>query len=957
MENKEFSLSRGNTLGRSLAVSVLALATYLASAKPADAQAVAATPAAAGGLEEVVVTGSHIVSSGFTAPTPVTVVGQERLEQRGITNVGEALNELPSFRAIITPATQQAVGGNVGARVLDLRGLGSTRTLVLVDGKRFVPSTTTGTVDVNLIPSALVKRAEVVTGGASAAYGSDAVAGVVNLILDKNLEGFRASLQHGSSSRGDDEDTTASLAFGGAMGNSGHFVLGVENDKAHGMGDCYVRDWCPREQGAPSDAGWNGLPATIRMGPLAPGNLNQDGLINTTSGPLRGITFNRDGTTRNYQYGTIYGTNLSPLFTLGGEGTYENGYLQGILLKPPVERTTVYAHLDHAFSDRVRGNLDLSFGKVDGTVIGSEARASNFAITRDNAYLPASVVGIMTANNINSFTLGRVFGDLGGAVDEASNKTYRAVASLAGDLSGSWNWDAYYQYGRNKFSQAYTGNVVITRMKNAIDAVNSGGKVVCRINADASASNDDPNCVPFNVFGRANSSAEARAYVAPSGYQTADTTQHVVAANLHGELFSLPGGPVAVATGVEYRSDDMVGTADALSTTNQFWSFNGKAINGKIDVTEAYAEAVAPLLKNVTGVRSLELNGAVRQTSYDRSSPGLASSSASATTWKTGLVYEPIEQIRLRATRSRDIRAPNLTEMYGPVTAGRVTVVDPVVGAPPNPAGQIISLTGANPLLKPEKADTWTVGVVLAPEWEFARSLRLSIDYYSISVQGAIEKLGPQTVINRCASGATEYCPFVSRDGTNMLTQVQDVLQNVNRLVNRGIDFEASLRSDFGSAGSIDYRLLATNYLELSTRDSVGVTDRAGQTGYRPGTTTGVPDWIVDGSVNWTRDQLSFGAHMRLIPSGKFDALLVGPEDKGYNPALSNSVNSNRVDSRVYFDLNASVRLPQGVEVFGVINNVFDRNPPLAASAQGGTNQVYFDPVGRYYKLGLRLKM
>jgi len=945
MQGRDSRFPRMTMLCCGVALGVLAVASQAA-----------AQDSATGTVEEVVVTGSRIARTGFTAPTPVTVLGQQRLEQRGQTNVADALNELPSFRPLVTPATQQAAGGNVGARVLDLRGLGATRTLVLLDGKRFIPSTTVGTIDVNLIPSALISRTEVVTGGASAAYGSDAVAGVVNFILDKKFTGLKASIQAGTSQRSDAKNFNATAAFGKAFADGrGHFIISGEYDNSTKIGDCYSRSWCPNEQlVSNSPAGSGGLPANLRVGPDAPGNLNQDGLINTTSGPLRGITFNPDGTTRNYRYGQIFGTNLSPVFTLGGEGTYENGYLQGINLLPPVNRVTAFSHFDYEFSDRLRVGLDLSYGRVKGTVIGSEARNAAITVTRANAFLPAQVAAIMDANNITSFTMGRVFGDLGGAVDHSDNQTYRVVLSAEGRITDTWSWDAYYQYGKNKFEQNYTGNVVLARLNNAMNAVNIPGGVACAINADAITTNDDPACAPFNVFGRGRSSAAARAYVAPSGFQTADTREDVVAGNVHGDLFTLPGGPLSIAAGGEYRSDRIVGTADALSSTNQFWSFNGKAINGKIEVTEGYAEAVAPLLKDAPLVHNLELNGAARRTRYERSSPGRASSSTSVTTWKFGGVYEPIEQIRIRATRSRDIRAPNITELFGPVTSGRVTILDP------QNAGaqiQIDSLSGSNPVLSPETANTWTAGVVLSPGFSFARSFKLSVDYYDVDIQGAISTLGAQVVINRCAQGATEFCPFISRNGAGQLTLVQDVLQNVNRQKNRGIDIEASYQHNLGRFGGLDFRVLATHYLELSTKDSVGITDRVGQTGYRPGTTTGVPNWIVDGLVTWNLNKLTLGAHGRYISPGTFDVTLVGPEDPGYSITSPSSVSSNRVGGRFYMDLSASFRASDRLEFFGVVNNVFDRKPPLAASAQGGTNQVYFDPIGIYFKGGVRLRM
>lgn len=918
-----------------------------AEAAPADASAAAEATA-----EDIVVTGSRIARSGFTAPTPVTVVGGERLEQRAITNVGEALNELPSFRPLVTPATQQAAGGNIGARVLDLRGLGATRTLILVDGKRFVPSTTQGTIDVNLIPSSLVSRTEVVTGGASAAYGSDAVAGVVNFILDRDLTGFKGSMQAGISGKGDGGSQNVQLAWGTKFADDrGHFMIAGEYDNSDGLGDCYTRSWCPNEQLiGNTPAGAAGLPASIRGGPAGTGNLSSGGLIVAGVGtPLRGLAFNPDGTTHNYNYGQIFGTNPSPLFTLGGEESVRNGFLDGILLIPPVERIVGYMHASYDLSDAVKASLDLSYGEVKGTVIGSVAR-STVTIQRTNAFLPAGVAAIMDANNITSFTLGRAFGDLGGSVNNAENKTYRAVLSLEGQISDAWRWDAYYQYGRNKFRQDYTGNIVNARVTNAVNAVRVGNSIVCGINADANPANDDAACVPLNIFGAGNVSAGADAYVAPSGFQSTDTTQHVIAANVNGSLFELPGGDFAIAAGGEFRHDKAKGAADALSTANSFWSFNGKAVNGTIEVVEGYVEAVAPLLRDMAFAHELELNGAARRTHYKRSSPGQAETTVNATTWKVGAVYSPIEGIRFRGTKSRDIRAPNLTELFGPVTLGRTTIVDPLNNGAQI---QVNAFSGANTLLSPEKADTFTVGVALTPRWDFLSSFRFSVDYYDIKLKGAISTLGAQVVVDRCAQGQTALCQFVQRDGANMLVSVSDVLQNVSQIDNRGIDFEATYRTGIGSLGELDFRLLATKYLELS----IGGIDRTGQTGFRPGTTTGVPDWIVDGTVAWTKDDFTLTAHGKYIPGGIFDTTLVGPEDDGYAPTAPNSVNSNRVAGRFYLDLGASYKINDEFELFGVVNNVLDKDPPLAASAQGGTNQVYFDPIGRYFKLGARVRM
>jgi outer membrane receptor protein involved in Fe transport len=934
----------------------------LAAALPAAAQERSDSGVDASESGAIVVTGSRIQRDGAEAPSPVTVVGEELFAQRASTNVADALNELPAFRPLVSPATQQAVGGNVGARVLDLRGLGGERTLVLLDGKRFVPSTQRGTVDINLIPTALVKRVEIVTGGASAAYGSDAVAGVVNFILDREFEGLRGTAQFGIAEEGDNEEYYGSLAYGASFADGrGHFMVSGEYAKNEGMGDCYVRDWCPREMQLPG--GGPGYATTVRAGPAQLGWWGPDGLVSggPAGGPFRGTTFNPDGTLRQFQYGEALSGGVTHILNLGGEDALYNGLLTGTLLIPEVERYTAYAHASYDLTDSITASLDASFGRVNGRVLGSPPRAA-YNITRDNAFLPAGLANLMDASGVNSVGLWRAFQvednpyqHQGNAIDDTRNDTYRIVAALNGAFAEGWSWDAYYQYGRNEFRQDYRNNYVHSRGLLAVDAVQTGSGVQCRVNVDANPANNDPACAPLNPFGRGNVSEAATAYAFASGFQTADTDQHVVAANLQGNLLALPGGMLQMAAGGEFRSDAMAGDADPLSTTNAFWSFNGKAIEGEIEVLEGYVEAVAPLLTDTPGVNLLELNGAVRQTHYSRSSETTGDSSVDVTTWKLGAVYEPTTWLRLRGTRSRDIRAPNLSELFGPVNAGRTTVIDP---ANNGSQIQIVAFQGANPGLEPEVADTWTVGAVLTPFINFGRRLSVSVDYFDISIDGAIGSLGAQTIVNRCDSGATEFCSLVERDaGSRQLVSVQDVFLNINQQNNRGIDFELNYQTNEGPLGALDLRVLASRYLELSTTDSAGVVDRAGQTGYRPGTTTGVPDWTVAGTIRWDRGPLSAGLHGRYLSKGIYEVLFVGPQDEGYDIKLPNSVNDNRVDAAFTLDFNLSYDVTDAIEVFGVINNVLNSDPPAAASAQGGTNQAFFDPIGRFFKVGARIDL
>jgi iron complex outermembrane receptor protein len=918
-------------------------------------------------LQEVTVTGSRIQRpTGFTAPTPITVVGAERLEQRAVANIGDALNELPSFRAFTNPATTQNTGGSIGARVLDLRGLGASRTLVLVDNKRFVASTTQGTIDTNLIPSSLVDHVDIVTGGASAAYGSDAVAGVVNFALASKLEGMRANVSFGQSGEGDDENYNASLAGGLPFASGrGHFVWAGEFSNEKGLGDCYTRSWCGSSvlNLGNSPPGSGGRPANNITDNVQTATYSQDGVINSASAtfPLRGITFNPDGTTRQFQYGELYGTNLAPLFMKGGEGQGENVFIDGYLLKAPVKRYIAYTKTTFDFTDTLVGGLDVSFGQIEGKSYGTQyrdnagslANAQSFGPIRSgNPYIPASVQQTMTANNIQTFTLGRAFGDIGNALGESTTKTYRAVASLQGKFGdSSWGWDSYYQFGKNDVRLDVDGNISISRMRNSIDAVTNGsGQIVCRINADASAANDDPNCAPFNPFGRDRFSDAARDYVTPQGFQTTAIRENVVAANTQGDLFSLPAGAVQLAGGVEWRKQKLEGDADPISKATDFYSLNGQSLAGQIEVTEGYLETNIPILSDLAFARSLEINGAVRRTRYELSSPATADNSFSVTTWKAGATWEIIPSVRLRATKSRDIRAPNISELFGPTTTGGGGVIDPASGRQLNPQ----QISGSNPLLTTETADSWTAGIVLRPGG-FAEGLQFSADYYNIQVDDAIGTLGGQTVANRCFQGATEFCPLVDRDPvTGDITRIRNVLLNVNSIITKGIDIEAQYEFDMESAGSLDVRLLGTIVNDLITVDSAGSTQRAGMTGWRAGTQPGMPDWSADLLTTWKRGPLSLTLHNKYIPSGLYNNSLIGPNQAGYSISLANSANINEVDSAFYTDLSGSFAITDDIAAYAAVNNVFDKEPPTAPSVAGNGNFILFDPIGRSFRLGVR---
>lgn len=921
--------------------------------------------------QDIIVTGSRL-SGGFSAPSPVSVVGTARLEQRGIANVADALNEVPAFRASNTPASGELnpAAGYVGGRILDLRGLGAVRTLTLVDGKRFVPSTTQATVDTNMIPSILLNRAEVVTGGASAQYGSDAVAGVANLILDHRLEGVKASAQNSITKYGDNQTFTGGLALGTRIGDRLHLVIGGEYEKGDGIGDCQARPFCRTEVlNFGRNPGFTGSPANNILGPIRPSTVPFNGVTvppgSAYTGrefpllrPIDGITFGPDGTPRRF----VYGSKSNNLYMLGGEGQGENIYFRDLFFNSPLERYAVTGNLDWDIADDLSAGLMVNYGHLNAEYSATAYRNTAITIQRDNAFIPRSadptldIPTLLAASNLNSFQLGKGFVELGRAPIVTNNEVFRVVGSLKGKFAEGIDWDAYYQYGRNDFRTETRNHTIVARMLRAIDSVRTpAGAIVCRVNADANPANDDPSCVPYNPFGQ-QASAAAKDYVTADGYQTNVTTQHVAAFNVRANLFELPGGTVQIASGIEYRNDSVEGDADPLSRSLAFFSANGSRVSGQIEVVEGYAETELPILKGVDFFNELSLNGAIRRTHYSRSSDFSASSDLSVTTYKYGAVWEPIPAIRLRATKSRDIRAPNVIELFGPTTVASGILTDPSRGGQQvNP--QIFS--GSNPALAPERADTFTAGIVLKPTGGFLGRFRASIDYYEIKVRDAIATLGQQNIATRCFEGDQQSCGLITRGADGSITQVRDVLQNVNELINRGVDAEIEYRQPLGALGDLNFRLLATYVADFITVDAVGPIQRAGQTGLRGGTPPGLPDLTLDGLVSWTLEDFTFNVHGRFINEGFYNAAFVGPDQPGYVQTAVNSSSTNYVPSRGYLDLLAQYRIRYGegrdMNVFFGIDNVTNTMPPLNPGSHGTGNSIIFSPFGQTFKAGVRL--
>ncbi len=943
-------------------------------------QAALAQETAEEASDRVVVTGSRIARTGFDMPTPVTTISSDYLENQSYVDVGQAVNDLPAFKASLTPETNGWGSFNVGAQRANLRALGPTRGLVLVDGRRFVPSTNQGDVDMSLVPSIMTDRVEVVTGGASAAYGSDALAGVVNIILDTDMEGLRVDLDYGQSIEGDGKDYHAAAAWGsGFAAGRGHFIVGGEYQDAKGIGTCFTRDHCDDLPGVVTNVlngvgGGNGQPRYIRTTGVVLASATPNGIILGQPNPTPGaqpIPFATGTPLAGPAAGQLW------QFNDGGDGLipYQTGQYATFLqeggdgeslyrttnIRVPYERYSAFAHADFELTPRVNLFVEGSYGHTEGSNLGAATwwtGANSIPVQRDNPFLPAEAAALMDAQGVSSIAVGAYGLDIGRVISTSVNETYRVVGGLQGELSDTWTWDAYYQYGHNERDQSVALDRINTNFAWASDVTTDGsGEPVCRIltmpNPPAAAA----GCVPFNIFGSGNFSDAAVDYAFGTIQEYFEFDQHVFAANTQGEVFDLPAGPFAVAAGAEYRYEEGAVTHDANARTFNYWLNYGDDYAGSVKVIEGYLEANAPLLRDRPGANLLELNAAGRQTKYTKENAVTGvETEIDATTWKLGLIYEPVDWLRFRGTRSRDIRAPNFQELYSRNQSQLGTVTNPFLTPPQgqNP----VTETGGNVNLDAEKGDTYTVGLVLTPSVGWLQGFRFSADYWDITIEDAIGTTGSQTIVDNCFQGIGDFCQYLTFDASQNITAVRNVNFNLNSFELSGIDFEAMYNFD-ALGGNMTARILATHTMHLIQDTGVEI-DYAGQTGSVSGG-PGVPDWLANLSLTYARDKWGVTAAGRYISEGIYSATYIGPDDPAYDVTLPNSVNDNTVESRFYVDLNVRYDVLEtsdgrNLQLFGSVSNLLDTGPPIAPYTFYPTNPDYFDQVGTTFRIGLRYR-
>lgn len=943
-----------STRGRLLASTIICGAA-IAAAVPAFAQDTT--------VDAVVITGSRIARQDYVANSPVSTVTAEQIETTGSLQVEQILNALPQVVPGFTAASNNPSDGTA---TVDLRGLGPQRTLVLVNGRRTTPATKGfSSTDLNTIPTGLIDRVEVVTGGASAVYGSDALAGVVNFILKKNYEGLELGTQYGISGLGDGEQFNLSVLAGAntadGRGNVTTYLSYYDRDAV--MPDTSDRPWSYFSNAGGSATGVTGRFDNVPLNPFAPQATAAGCAAGATS---RNLSFSPAGAVRGF-------CNDFDM-TAAVNDRYNFSPVNPLMSFDERWTATVLGRYD--ITDAVEATFEVSYADNRNGAQLAPTPATGIAIAVTNPFLSPSASAALAgrANPTANAVFRRRMLEVGARQQDHNNKTFNVNFGLNVDLPSDWTLESYVSYGRTEFTDSTRNDVSRSRLY----ASQSGTTAAC----SAAALAIFPTCTPVNLFGAGSISNAAAAFIRLNFTDQTIFERTTASAVASGKLFTLPAGDVAVAVGVEYREDSFSYTPDAAHASGDIFGFNmEKGVGGGYSVGEIYGEAVVPLVKDVPGVEYLGLELGARWSDY--------SSVGNVTSYKIGGEYEPFDGLRFRAMYQRASRAPNVFELFQAGDQGFPAATDPCstanvntgaatpvtnattlamctaqLGANPNtigyvqPNSQLEAFFFGNPNLAEEVSDTYTVGLVWQPE--FISGLKLTLDYYDIKVDGYIGSIngGTQGTINACyASGsfASAACndaavgALTYRDATGEL-KIRVPLGNVSALRTKGVDLGVNYGLGLGWWGSkpdsfgdkIDIGLNLT-YLDSYVLDGI---DYKGTIGAYNISAT-LPEYKAVLRVGYDIGPVRF-TYMGTY----WDSM----DNQGNIPAFADGGYVG-VDSYWYHDVNAQWAVNDTVEIFGGIRNLGDEQPPVFDNANdGNTDPNSYDVLGRYFYVGGKLK-
>jgi outer membrane receptor protein involved in Fe transport len=946
-------------------------ASTVSLAAPALAQQAApppAVPAAAPAEDQgsdVVVTGSRTIRTGNNSPSPVTVVStQDLLRTSPGQTIAETLNTLPAFAgsrgATSNPTSIGSQGaGNGSANQLNLRNLGTTRTLILMDGKRVAPTLFNGVVDVDIIPQALVQRVDIVTGGVSAVYGSDAISGVVNYIIDHKFKGLRVDASAGVTQYGDDPRYDITAAWGKNLTDRLHVEASYEYRYEGGVDARSSRAWLQQVGVSGSVAGSTAAAGTAANPYALYSNLRQSnyafgGLI--TNGALKGQVFKANGLLSPFVPGTLTGNSA---LQVGGDGAYWDS---GLVAK--LSGHQMFARADYEISDDVRFYAQVS-GDIKRNVNEADtAQLTNATFSRTNAFLPAAVQALIPTTQ-PTFTLSEFMSDVPRAEGDARSKQFIYSTGLAGKVSG-WAWNIDFSHGVSQLNTYIHNDVNRQKLAYALDAVtNSAGQTVCNVTITNPGLAD--NCVPINVFGPTAASPAAAKYITDDVNFRATTIQDDVTAGVSGTLFSGWAGDIGAALTAEYRKISYRSTAN--STPNDLINCTGIRYNCTVggalndfqfgqspngisnSVWEVAGETNIPLLKDSFIGKAQSLNAAARYTHYQ--------TSGSYWTWKIGLDWKLFDSLRFRGTRSRDIRAPTLYDLFAPTSSVPVRPTDLLTGLSPT----VPSLNPANPNLTAEIGNTWTAGLVFTP----MHNLSFAVDAYDVKISNAVTQIdGSNSVFQSlcyASGGTSQYCALQVRPNGYTSTAASNVVtawivENVNlsQVETWGVDFEANYATRLFSRPASLRALVAWQPHIYYRQPDVPTIDQGGAA-FGPTGYGATPRWRAT-------------VYARFSP---FENFTVDVQER-WRSAMKLSGDptqvfvSNHIDSFATTTINLAWDVPSNggkqFEFYANVGNVFNANPPIGGYSGNGTRAglrdgfaLGDDPRGRNFTFGVRLKL
>ncbi|MCC8444938.1 TonB-dependent receptor [Xanthomonas translucens] len=935
-----------------LALAVVA-ALSLGAACPALAQEASADDGKPQTLDSIVVTGSRLRRVDTETANPVVTINRAQIEATGKATLGDLVQELPSIAGNATnPNTNN--GGGTGASTISLRGLGDKRTLILVNGTRLASN------DVNAIPATMIERVEVLSDGASAVYGSDAIGGVVNFILRKGLDGIEASTDFGTSSRSDGNRRSFSLTAG-KTGERGSIVAGLSYhniDPVSAGARSYSKDALSLINGVPVKQGSSATPT----GSISFDEGSDQSRALAASNGCSRVTFNG---------GSGSPTNASQYHCYDAASDSYN-YQPYNLLQTPQERTNAFVIGSFRFNDHLEGYVNTYFSKTTSSSIIAPipifANGDNFLASADSYY---NLFGVnfgtdrSAATSYNSFNSRATV--LGNRRYEYDTYNFQINPGLRGSFGdSSWQWDASVNYGKIKQKSINHGFLDYAGFNAAVGPsfLDSDGTVKC-----GSAGAAIAGCTPIDVFNlNSESNKAALEALVVNPIVTSVYRVKQFEANANGNLFDLPAGTVSLAAGVSYRKESTSTAADPLWTGDEngmcgVIEFCATVLGGSFSVKEAYAEALFPLLADLPLVHSLNLTVGSRFSDYD--------SVGSKTNSKVSLEYRPIENLLLRGTVSQVFRAPNINELYSGVVGDSATVKDPCNGYNGGHAAacanvptdgsyqQADNQVGAKASgavvagyqLKPETGKSYDFGVVYDPGW--LDGLSMSADLWKINLQDTITQVSAQTVLNQCYPNASSaYCALIHRNDNGTINYIAEPTVNLGKLWASGADFSLNYRLPDTALGSFNAGLNGTYVIRYdvnpdSTDPNTVTIHNAGKYTQAYGN---FPRWRGLGALSWNLGDWSASWRIRYIGSTE-----IGSEDTrqslSSDAGLPHAVRS--IGSYVYHNVQVGYNLtPWHTRLELGVDNLADKQPPLYYAnnvTNANTDVATYDLLGRYY--------